>query len=81
MDSLKNCPFCGAEAVMQTFTTAVEKKPRFRVRCTNCPCDLGWDHWSVEEARDAWNKRTEGKDNDFDQLDGGTRCGQLTLTI
>ena len=57
MDSLKNCPFCGAEAVMETFTTSVEKKPRFRVRCTNCQCDLGWDHWSVEEARDAWNRR------------------------
>jgi hypothetical protein len=49
--------------VMDTFTTAMEKKPRFRVRCTNCPCDLGWDHWSVEEALDAWNMRTEGKDN------------------
>ena len=63
MEELKKCPFCGGDAVMETFTTAMEKKPRFRVRCTNCSCDLGWDHWSLEEAQDAWNKRTEGNGN------------------
>lgn len=26
MADLKNCPFCGGEAVMETFTTAMEKK-------------------------------------------------------
>lgn len=59
MADLKKCPFCGADAVLDTFTTAMEKKPRFRVRCTKCPCDLGWEHWSVEEAAAEWNRRAD----------------------
>ena len=34
MTALDTCPFCGSEAVMETFTTAAEKVPRYRVRCT-----------------------------------------------
>ena len=59
MDELKACPFCGKEAVMETFTTAMEKVPRFRVRCSNCTADLGWDFFKAEDAKKAWNQRTE----------------------
>lgn len=56
---LKPCPFCGGEAVMQTFTTAMEKEPRYRVRCSNCWCQTDWDNWTVEEAEAEWNTRKE----------------------
>ena len=59
MDELKNCPFCGGEAKMETFTTAQEKKPRFRVRCCDCWCMTEWDNWSIEEAAAKWNKRAD----------------------
>lgn len=56
---LKSCPFCGAEAVLETFTTALEKKPRFCVRCSNreCRISIDWDWWSEDEAKSAWNRR------------------------
>lgn len=57
MDELKACPFCGNDAVMETFTTMLEKVPRFRVRCSNCTADIGWDFFKVEDAKAAWNQR------------------------
>lgn len=59
MDKLKACPFCWKEAVMETFTTAMEKVPRFRVRCSSCTADIGWDFFKEEDAKNAWNQRTE----------------------
>jgi len=58
--TLKQCPFCGEGAVMQTFTTALEKKPRFRVRCSSCWCMTDWESWSVDDAAKKWNTRAEG---------------------
>jgi Lar family restriction alleviation protein len=56
-NELKPCPFCGSGAVMETFTTAMEKEPRYRVRCSGCWCETDWDNWSEEEAADKWNRR------------------------
>lgn len=56
-DVLRECPFCGGDAVIQTFTTAMEKKPRYRVKCLKCWCETNWDNWSAEEATDTWNRR------------------------
>lgn len=57
MPDLKNCPFCGCEAIMQTFTTAMEKVRRFRVRCSKCWCMTDWDNFSEESAAEKWNRR------------------------
>lgn len=54
---LKPCPFCGGEAVVDTITTAMEKKPRFRARCVKCWCKTDWDLWSADDAAEAWNRR------------------------
>lgn len=59
MTELYVCPFCGSRAVMETFTTAAEKVPRYRVRCTGekCPIDSGWDWFDPEELAKWWNTR------------------------
>ena len=57
---LKPCPLCGDPAVMESVTTALEKEPRYRVRCTTCGLGcLHWDLWSVVDAANWWNRRTE----------------------
>lgn len=58
---LEDCPFCGSKAAMETFTTAMEKVPRFRARCTGCWCMTDWDNWSVKEAAEKWNRRADGR--------------------
>lgn len=61
-NKLKPCPFCEGEAVVDTFTTAMEKEPRFRVRCVKCWCKTDWDLWSEDDAAEAWNRRAnDGK--------------------
>ena len=57
MIELKPCPFCREEAVMETFTTAAEKEPRFRVRCKKCDTETSWDYFSVVECAERWNRR------------------------
>lgn len=59
LDRMKRCPFCGGEANMQTFTTAAEKVPRYRVKCLDCWCMTDWDNFSTEEAAAKWDRRTE----------------------
>ena len=71
MAYLKPCPFCGSEAVMETFTTAMEKVPRYRVRCTSCSIQTDWDLWSEKEASEAWNRRGE---ETLPQPDGEVEC-------
>jgi len=66
MNNRKLCPFCGAAAVMQTFTTAAEKVPRFRVKCSECWCMTDWDNWTPEEADAKWNRRTENEQSQKD---------------
>ena len=56
---LMPCPFCGADAIMETCTTALEKVPRFRVRCKDKCAETSWDNWSEEEAAKKWNRRYE----------------------
>ena len=59
MPELKPCPFCGSGAVLQTFTTALEKIPRFRIRCKACWCETDWDSFTPEEAAEKWNGRAD----------------------
>lgn len=59
MEQLKNCPFCGAKAVAETFETCRERKPRYRVKCTECWCETSWDFFSVDEVAEAWNRRAD----------------------
>ena len=61
---LKPCPLCGAEAVMETFATAYEQAPRYRVRCTSCGLGgLHWDLWTAPDAAEWWNRRWEEDDD------------------
>ena len=59
LDKLKPCPFCGSEAIMQTFKTAAEKDARFRVKCSSCFCETNWDNFSAEDAKELWNRRVD----------------------
>ena len=59
MVELKPCPFCGAEAVMETFTTAREGVPRFRARCKDCDTETSWDYFTASECAERWNRRAE----------------------
>ena len=63
MTELKPCPFCGGKARMETFWDF------YRVSCMDERCcgyayggntstDCTW-YGSIEEARDAWNRRHE----------------------
>lgn len=57
MIELKSCPFCGGKAIMETFTIKREGIPRYRVKCSECEIDVGWDWFSEDEAANKWNKR------------------------
>lgn len=60
---LKPCPLCGAPAVMESVTTAMERVPRYRVRCKACQLgSLRWDFWSVAGAANWWNRRERKND-------------------
>jgi len=63
-EALKPCPFCGGHAVFE---------PRLEcsvIRCSNrlsgCPVNMrtGKNHKTFDEARSAWNTRTEERAND-----------------
>ena len=53
---IKPCPFCGGDPEIDTFTTALERVPRYRVRCTACAEATSWDFWSEEDAIRAWDE-------------------------
>ena len=57
MEILDRCPFCGSDAVMQTFQVAGEKNARFRVKCTGCWSETDWESESAEDAAVKWNTR------------------------
>ena len=59
MDELKKCPFCGGEAEIVTFLTAIMHKKRFQVKCTVCFCSTDWYNLSEKEAKSKWNKRAD----------------------
>lgn len=60
---LKPCPLCGGEAVMESVTTAMERVPRYRVRCKACQLgSLRWDFWSITVAANWWNRREREND-------------------
>lgn len=63
MNELKPCPFCGGEAVMETFAVAGEPTPRYRVRCQTegCFAVTDWDNYSIRDAEERWNRRAEPK--------------------
>lgn len=54
---LRNCPFCGAPAVMDRMHTAAENFWRHRVRCTVCWCQTDWESETTDECADKWNRR------------------------
>ena len=58
-EKLKPCPFCGSKAMIETFTTACEKVPRYRVRCEDCFCQTSWDYFEIDEVVKDWNRRAE----------------------
>ena len=60
---LKVCPFCGNDAAIETFKTAMEKMARYRVRCCGCWCKTDWENWSIEEAAEKWNRRADSDGN------------------
>lgn len=55
--NLRQCPFCGGEAIMQTVTTAMEQEPRYRVLCPECKISTDWDFWKPEDVAEHWNRR------------------------
>lgn len=59
---LRNCPFCESKAILETFTTAREKVPRYRVRCEKCFCRTNWDYFEADEVIEAWNRRANDDD-------------------
>lgn len=61
MDELKPCPFCGAEAIVEEAQFGFEKTPRYRVHCSGCTCELGWEFFTMETIKFAWNRRTENE--------------------
>ena len=63
MDNLKRCPFCGANPIMETFTTAAEKVPRYRIRCPGCRIESDWDWFDPEELAKLWNKPRRDSDD------------------
>ncbi len=65
MNELKPCPFCGADPIMETFTTAAEKVPRYRVRCPGCRIESDWDWFDPDELAKLWNTpRRNGEESE-----------------
>lgn len=68
MPELKQCPFCGGEAIVERDSFSGS----FYVGCLNDEClgfsGLGWTYKKEEEAIEAWNKRHE-RTCHFDQTD------------
>ena len=61
MKELKPYPFCGGEAIVETAQFGAEKTIRFRVRCSGCTCELGWDFFSKEAIEYSWNRRSKNE--------------------
>jgi Lar family restriction alleviation protein len=59
MSDMKTCPFCGGDAVMETFRTARENFQRYRVRCSKCWCETDWESTSADDATEKWNRRAD----------------------
>lgn len=55
--NLKPCPFCGTDPIMETFTTAAEKVPRYRIRCPGYQIHTEWDWFDDGELEKYWNTR------------------------
>lgn len=84
-EKLLNCPFCGSEAFVETFTTAAEKFPRYRVKCSNCFAETNWDFFTVGDVVAAWNQRVEltAKVIEQDNMPSGKceHCGQRVRDV
>lgn len=55
-EELKNCPFCGGEAVLDTWFEETEAR---HIKCKDCGCMTGKPHFQRTFAYDDWNTRTE----------------------
>lgn len=53
---LKPCPFCGAEAVMDTIKPHYYEGETF-IECTGCTCAIA--EKTEHEAIEAWNRRVD----------------------
>ena len=59
--SLKPCPCCGGRADMSTMHSANVEGHKWlaHIYCTKCNLAQMGGYGTAEEARDAWNRRTE----------------------
>ena len=53
---LRNCPFCGGEAVFVSTSEVQDETPRGYFRCENMCCEQCHVR-SKDEAVEAWNRR------------------------
>lgn len=57
---LKPCPFCGATEITTSNHSGLfieEGVCEYRVLCTVCGANTGWENRTREEAIEAWNRR------------------------
>ncbi len=66
--TLKDCPFCGSEAMIMTKTEWEGQGENYDVCCTDGNCYLcagaGWNWTSPERAAEMWNKRSRRLERD-----------------
>ena len=67
MDDPKPCPFCGADAELQTVKFGFEREARFRVVCTGCGIDTDWGFFDKDEVLKYWNRRVADGNRARDQ--------------
>lgn len=73
MAELKECPFCGGEAVLQARGTRNGEGYTIFAKCTVCGCsgkafftyddpdDTNWDDWACRNAVMVWNRRIKAR--------------------
>ena len=56
-EKVKHCPFCGGKAYIKTWRDFTTGAHCYAIMCTQCGCWIN-DYNILEEAIEAWNKRT-----------------------
>ena len=68
MQKLKPCPFCGGEGYVREVTVASflanESRVGYQAECLGNTCCYSRIFSTVEEAIEAWNRRTKEREND-----------------
>lgn len=55
---LKNCPFCGAEAIHDFSFAGPTEVTVYYVKCCNCECSTRY-HATESGAAETWNQRAD----------------------